>query len=204
MNIDQVIRKLTIGSRAKLVIAIDGYSGAGKTRLLKLLARRNKAVLPVYIDDFINTGEKRRALLSATQDTSTVVELEWNNVKKIRQLLHAYRTSNQRYPMTVYNKKTDRYDREKIFDLSKKVLILEGIFLFHPKLYKNVFDVRIFLDVHRKTADARRIRREKGRWGKKYVPEGNPDSYTYVFKIAWLRYIKQYRPKKLADYVMKV
>ena len=122
------------------------------------------------------------------------MELEWNNIRKLRQLFRAYRTSDKKYAMAVYNPNTGRYDRVMRYDLSKKIMILEGIFLFHPKLYKNTFDVRIFLD----------IEREKKRWGKKYVPETRPDSFVRLFKITYGRYLKKYRPKQLADYVIKV
>lgn len=204
MEIDRVIRTLAARRDGKIIIAIDGFSGSGKTTFLKRLAQRNRAILPVYIDDFINTRKKRRALLRAAKDKTRVMELEWNNVRKIRQLLRAYRTSDKKYSMVVYNPKTDRYDRIMYFDLSKKILVLEGIFLFHPKLYKNAFDIRIFLDIDAKLAEARRVKREKKRWGNNYVPETRSDSFIKLFKITYSKYVKKHRPKQLADYVIKV
>lgn len=188
----------------KLVVAIDGYSGIGKTTLLKSLAKNNKEILPVFIDDFILTGKSRLASIRKAKDKSKVFELKWNNVKMIKQLIHKFRTSNQLYSIKIYNPKTNKYDTAKTFDLSRKVLVLEGIFLFHPKLFKNIFDVRIYLDTDTKKADERRVRREKKRWGKKYFSEDHPDSFVRLFKVAYARYVKQYQPSKLADLVLKV
>lgn len=204
MNADQIIKKLMVGSKGKIVVAIDGYSGSGKTTLLKKLAKNNRAILPVFIDDFIRTGTSRRASLKKAIDKSKVVELDWNNVRKVKQLIRKFRKSSQLYDIAVYDPKTDQHDKRKMFDLSKKVLVVEGIFLFHPKLFRNTFDIRIFLDTDMSQADRRRILREKKRWGDKYFPEDHPDSFVRLFKIAYKRYVKQYQPKKLADFVIKV
>lgn len=73
--IERLVKKLTREGDKKIVVAIDGYSGSGKTTLLKELARRNKAILPVFLDDFMRTGKSRRALLKKSKDKSKVVEL---------------------------------------------------------------------------------------------------------------------------------
>lgn len=199
MKIERLIKRLSSESNEKVVIAIDGYSGSGKTTLLKKLAKHDNMILPVFIDDFIRTNNSRRASLKNASDKSKVVELKWNNIQKIQQLIRAFRTSVRPYPIAVYNQKTDRYDKNKTFNCSKKVLILEGIFLFHPKLFTHTFDVRIYLDADTKEADVRRIKRENRRWGKKYFPEDHPDSFVRLFKIAYARYLKLYQPKKIAD-----
>jgi len=204
MNIERYIRKLIANSTGKTVVAVDGYSGAGKTSILRRLAKANKAIQPVYLDDFMNTGKKRRALLKAARDKVSVMELQWKNVKKIRQLIGAYRTRNGLYAMKLYNPKTDHYDQRRTFNLSKRALVLEGIFIFNSKMYQNLFDIRIFLDVDTKIADDRRIKREKRRWGKEYVSEDRPDSFMRLFKLAYNRYVRKYQPKKIADLVVKV
>ncbi len=192
------------GLPPRSVVAIDGYSGSGKTRLLRALARLNRNILAVHLDDFLNTGKKRRALLKTARDPSVVFELHWNNVEKVQRLLRAYRIQSGSYSVGVYNSKTDRYDKKRVFDLSKKVLVLEGIFLLHPKLYPHTFDATVYLDIDLKVAKARRMQREKRRWGRAYVPEDRPDSFFRLFTFAYTRYVKQYRPKKIADLVVKV
>lgn len=201
MKIEQLIKEIIKKTDRKIIIGIDGYSGAGKTTLLKSLVRNNKNILPIYMDDFILTGKDRLKSIKNAKDKSIVFELKWNNIKKIKHLVNQYRTLNKLYAVKVYNPKTDRYDKIKNFDLSKKILILEGIFLFHPKLFHNFFDIKIFLDANVATADKRRIKREKKRWGNKYFSEDHPDAFIRLFKIAYARYTKQYKPKKLADYV---
>lgn len=118
--------------------------------------------------------------------------------------MQVFRTTTKSYSTSIYNPKTDRYDETKTFDMSKKVLILEDIFLFHPKLFRRTFDGRIYLDTDLKKADAKRKKREQKRWGKEYFSEDHPDSFVRLFKIAYSRYIKQYQPEKVADLVIKV
>jgi radical SAM protein with 4Fe4S-binding SPASM domain len=38
----------------KLVVAIDGYAGSGKTTVANFITRQNTKVLVVHLDDFIN------------------------------------------------------------------------------------------------------------------------------------------------------
>jgi uridine kinase len=102
----------------------------------------------------------------------------------------------------VYNSDTGKADIKKTFDLSKKIMVIEGIFLFHPKLIGDIFDLKIFIDGDVEAADQRRIKREKARWGKDYFPHDHPDSYFRLVKIAFERYYKLYNPKKLADIVV--
>jgi uridine kinase len=42
--------------REKLVVAIDGYTGVGKTTLLENLVKINSEILPVHMDDFMMTN----------------------------------------------------------------------------------------------------------------------------------------------------
>ena len=53
--------------------------------------------------------------------------------------------------------------------------------------------------------DARWIKREKEKWGNDYFPETHPDSYFRQVIMALLqRYTEQYRPEKVADFVLSV
>lgn len=181
-TVQEFIEKEIVQSSKKLVIAIDGYSGAGKTTLLKSIAEKNKDIFPVFMDDFILPIKERELLISKAEDKSKVFELQWYDYQKIKDLISDFK-----------NNKKDH----------KKVLIIEGTFLFHPKLFKNVFDVKIYLDVDFKKANKKRVEREKKRWGKDYFPEDHPDSFTRLFKIAYRRYCKEHKPEKQADFVVK-
>lgn len=190
--------------RSKLVVALDGYSGVGKTTLLTRIAKRDPSVLPVHEDDFIRTGKERERFLAKAKDRSKVFELQWYRIAKIKQLINAFRRSKKRFSaLQIYNAQTDRYDIPKRFDLSKRILLLEGVFLFHPKLFGGIWDKKIYLDAHIKAADRRRVRRERARWGESYIPESHPDSYARLFKIAHRRYRRLYHPGERADLVLR-
>jgi len=204
MNTKEILDEINkrVEDDKKLVVGIDGYSGIGKTTLLNNLIEDNKEILCVYRDDFIKSRKITKKLLENTDDKSKIMELEWCDDKRIRDLVNKFRNSNESYTIKIYNSDTGEVDTDKTFDLSKKILIIEGIFLFHPKLIGDVFDLKIFIDEDMEAADQRRIKREKARWGKDYFPHDHPDSYFKLVKIAFERYLKLYNPKKLADIVV--
>jgi uridine kinase len=185
-------------SNAKLVVGIDGYSGVGKTTLVNDIAKHNAQVLPVHMDDFMVPVTDRERLIANAADPSEVYELYWNDYKLLRSLIDTFHNSeDQRYVVQLPNGST------KILDLSKRILLLEGIFVFHPKLLNDVWDRRVLLELDPKIADQRRITRETQKSGSEYIPESNPTSFFRLFKIAYLRYLKEYQPKMVADMVIK-
>lgn len=191
-------------SDGKIIVDIDGYSGIGKTTILKELAQRNPDYLEVHRDDFLIPRKSYEALLAQTDDKSVVFETEILDLKKILNFIKAFRTSDSVYRTTIFDTKSGECDIERKYDFSKRILVLEGVFLFHPKQLLDVFDVKIFLDGDRLVADRRRIKREKEKWGKDYFPEDHPDSYVRHLKIAFDRYLKMYKPKESADLVISV
>jgi uridine kinase len=202
----QIIKDIhRLDNKSKLIIGVDGYSGMGKTTLLNHLQNTDRALLTVNLDDFILPRRKRDKILSLSRDKSKAIELQWYNLNKIKRLIAAFKkTRKGRYIEGVYDAETDKYSLKKTYDFSKRFLIIEGVFLYHPKVLNNIFDKRFYLDGNVKLADARRRAREKKKWGKRYFPETNPNSYSRLFKKAYVRYISKYRPQKTADRVFYV
>lgn len=190
---------------SKSVVAIDGYSGIGKTTLLRNLADKYDFILPVYMDDFILTGKERKEKLRQAKDPASVFELEWYDYDMIKKLINKFRSADsETFSISVYNPDTDQKDTSRSFDLTKKILVMEGVFLFHPKLFPNIFDFKVFIDSDMEKADRQRVVRERKRWGKDYIPEDDPQSYTRLFKIAHKRYLETYCPDKSADLLIKI
>ena len=189
--------------RKKLVVAIDGYTGVGKTTLLNKLAELNTDILEIHKDDFLLSREKTALLLAKTKDRSKIFELKNNDYNKLRKLINYFKKGKKLFKTKIFNGKTGKIDIEKTYNLSKKILVIEGVFLFHPKL-NNLWDKRIYLDGNTKIIDERRVAREQKRWGEKYFPETHPDSHFKHTIIALKRYRKQYKPNKKADLVLKV
>lgn len=205
-QIEQIEQKIAEYSKKhkKLVVGIDGYSGIGKTTLLNKLIKNNQNIVPVFRDDFIKPRRIIEKLLKSSDDKSKIMELEWCDNEKIRDLVGKFKENNEIYTTKTYNPDTGDVDIEKTFDLSKNIMIIEGIFLFHPKLIDDIFDLKIFLEGDNEAADERRRKREKERWGEKYFPDTHPDSYFRLVKIAFDRYYKSYKPQHRANIVIKI
>ena len=189
---------------SKLVVGIDGYTGVGKTTLLNNLAKLNPNILSVNRDDFQIPRSKFQKLYKNVKDRSHVFELEMNDSRKLNKLVQTFRNSNKLYKIKAYDGVSGKINIPKTFDLSKKIMVIEGVFMFHPKLLNKIWDKRIYLKGDIKQIDKRRIAREKKRWGKKYFPETRPDSYFRQVIIALKRYKKLYKPDKIADKVFRV
>lgn len=203
-KIDRMIKKW-LPNRKKIVIAIDGYSGSGKTTVLEYLARINSNVLPLFLDDFIEHWSKRKEMMSQTEDKSRVFELKWYRYREIEELILKFREQKDSFHRArVYDYERNDFGPIKEFDLSKRVLVVEGIFLFHPKHKINrMWDKKIYLDINFEKGDRRRIQRQMEKWGEQYIPETHPDSYVLPFKQAYRRYLEKYKVGNKVDAVIK-
>ncbi len=189
----------------KLVIAIDGYTGIGKTTLLNNLISINSEIIPVNRDDFLLSRKIVKEKLTNAKDKSEVFELEVCDIDKLTGLIRAFKNGEKSYTTTVYDYVSGEVKKEKEFDLLKNIMVVEGVFMFHPKLsLNNLWDKKIYLEGNISQIDKRRIKREKEKWDDNYFPETHPDSYFKQVTIALQRYINLYKPQDSADLVIKV
>ena len=189
----------------KLVVAIDGYAGSGKTTVADFIAKQNIDVLVIHLDDFIKHWKERKQMIDRAKDKSKVFEYGWYRYDDLQKLVDQFK--NRQSGSVKY--KTYDFDRndfgmKRSFDLSKKILVLDGVFLLHPKHSINrLWDKRIYIDVDFDKADKKRIAREKKKWGKGYLPENHPNNWVQYFKVAYRRYLGTYKPYGVADVVFK-
>ena len=181
--------QILLESKPKLVVAIDGYTGVGKTTVSNELSNINSDVLVIHQDDFLISKADLENLLKNADDKSVIFELKNVDTNKIKDIIAKYKTGGTIYKTQVFNPISGNIDIEKTFDLSKKVLVIEGVFMFHPESLDGLWDKR-------------RVEREKKRWGKDYFPEDHPDSYFGQVIVALKRYIKRYGPQGKADLVI--
>lgn len=193
-------------NRVKLVLAIDGYAGAGKTTIADFIAKQNPNALIIHLDDFIRHWKERKRMIEKADDKSKIFEYNWYRYDDLEKLIKEFRDKSRGcLKLKTYDFDKNDFGPKKLFDLSKKILIIDGIFLFHPEHKINkLFDKKIYLDVDFAKADKKRIAREKKKWGKSYIPENHPDNWTKYFKIAYRRYVEMYKPKNKADIVFKI
>lgn len=174
--INQLISFLN-GLDCGTVVGLEGYSGIGKTTLCNQIKKVNSKILILHMDDYVVTSNKKENLEPQLDDRFENLNLEWTDVKK------------------------DGFEKLKadIIENSDKIVLVEGIFLSHPNVLPHIFDKHIFIDGDENLADSRRIEREKARWGDNYFPESHPDSFARLFKLAWQKYLKLYKPKTTSD-----
>ncbi len=196
--------KVWNNNHGKLVVAIDGYAGSGKTTVANFIAKQNSNVLVIHLDDFIRHWKHRKQMIDAAKDKSKVFEYDWYRYEDIQRLVNQFKNKQKdSIKLKVYDFEKNDFGPKKLFNLSKKILVIEGILLFHPKHgTSKLWDKRVYLDVDFDKADKKRISREKKKWGKDYIPEDHQDNWTKHFKKSYGRYIKKYMPKKKADLIL--
>lgn len=203
----RINEKIRVWSKnhAKLIVAIDGCAGSGKTTAADFIVRQNPNILAVHLDDFINHWKDRKRMIEEARNKSKVFEYNWYRYDDLEKLVSEFKTKNKgSIKFKTYDYHKNDLGSEKSFDLSKKILIIEGIFLFHPKHKLNKeWDKTVYLDVDFAKADKKRVAREKKKWGKDYLPENHPNNWTKYYKEAYRRYVKEYRPQKESDIVFK-
>ena len=190
---------------AKLVVAIEGYAGSGKSTIGDFIARHNTDVLSIHLDDFIQHLKVRKHLIEKSRDKPKIFEYHWYRYGDIEKLIRAFLQGKKSISFKTYDYNKNNFSPKKIFDLSKKILVIDGIFLLHPKhLITKFVDKNIYLDTDFFKADKKRIAREKKRWGKNYLPENHPDNWVKYFKSAYKTYAKKYSLANRSDLVFKV
>ena len=190
----------------QLVVAIDGYAGSGKTTVADFISKNNPDALVVHLDDFIRHWKDRKQMMDTARNKSKIFELNWYRYNDLEKLIKKFKTKKEKIiKLKTYNFDRNDFGPKKSFNLSKKILVLDGIFLFHPRhKISKFFNKRIYLDINFNKADKKRILREKRKWGKSYIQENHTHNWIKHFKKAYVRYVKEYKPKKIADIVISV
>lgn len=190
----------------RLVVAIDGYAGSGKTSVANRIAELNPNCLVVHLDDFIKHWKTRKRMMGAARDRSKVFEYRWYRYDAVERLVRGFLAGKRKIiRLKVYDFDENDFSIPKPFDLSKNILVLEGVFLIHPKHRINtLWAKKVFLKTDLTKAEARHTYQEKEKWGDSYLPENHPDSYFRYFKGAYRRYLDHYSPEQRADLVVNI
>lgn len=161
-----------------LVVAIEGYPGAGKTTLADSIESESFKILRQ--DEYLFSLDKRLRLLKSSSNVTDAVILDFYDNRRLNKDLAALQRSSP-----------------------KQTIIVEGVFLFDPRRYRGVWDKQVYISVDKELADFRRVKREKARWGNKYMPEGDPRALFPLITRIYSEWTKQVSPEKMADLVLK-
>ncbi len=149
MNAKEITKKIKQMNFKKkpVIIAIDGFGGAGKSTLAKDLKKELQSATIVEVDDFYLFGVKSDANKS-NFDRSRLVEQVLEPLKQ-GQSASYQKSIDENNPLSEY------------FDVPQvDYLILEGVSSFHPGISKYI-DYKIWLDISADEAKKRMMNRDK-------------------------------------------
>ena len=177
------------------ILAIVGPTASGKSTLAKKIKKAfgEQAVLissdSYYRDQSEKSLEERRR---TNYDEPKALEMELL-VKHLKKLLRGETVEIPVYDFALHTRK-----KETIRVESKPMIIIEGIFLFWEKALRELFDLKIFIDVPADVRLARRIKRDIKERGR---------SLEFVL-YQWFTFVKPgeerfiYPTKKYADLIV--
>jgi len=148
----------------RVIVAIDGVDGAGKTtfadELAPVLAQRGRAVVRASVDGFHN----RRAIRyqKGTSDPEGFFLDSYNYEALGRFLLDPFRHGAPSVDVARYDHETDQETSSPVQVANSAVLLLDGIFLHRDEL-KDLWDFSIFLSVPFSISYARMAARDGSR-----------------------------------------
>jgi uridine kinase len=162
-----------------IVVAVDGYPGAGKTTTADILKKNGFQV--IRQDSYLLPLKERLRLLEKSSNREKTVQLSFHEDRRLSEDVKAWRN------------KAD----------SKQVLVVEGVFLLDRRRYPKLWDRTVYLKADWALTDARRVEREKRRWGSQYVPETDPQSLFAIVVSAYRHWVAKERPEDTVDLVLE-
>ena len=199
-EVAQNIAMQAFDAERPFMVGVNGVDGSGKTMLSAELHRQLEAqglpVTIVHIDDFTQPHSRRTA-------SNDPIERYYNNTFDIDSLRSAIlEPLVARQLGSVLLRHESPHDPSQVvehkysFTSSPSVVIVEGVFVFRPKL-ADYFDTKIFVDVPLSEMRERAIERDVPHFGfgvlKKYLTRYIP---------AQTRYLEVVRPFDIADIVI--
>ena len=182
-----------------MLIAVDGLAGSGKSTLAKELQSIYPEAQIVEMDSFFLPLARRTPFYPQKQ-----AYLEYDYGRLLSQVLIPFQKRLET-SYVKYNWVMDKVGSEKFYISPDKMLIIDGVTSFHPKVQDSVnFDYRIWVESAAKTRWARVKKRDdqKAREFGGYN-EKTKDYYKDEWIILENNYFQKYSPDKIADLVFK-
>lgn len=187
----------------KLIVGIDGNSGTGKSSIATGVAKKNKNLLLVHLDDFLKPAKERKEILQKAKYKPGVYQKNWYDLKDFKNLIKLLNNPGRKRILELkHHTQTPQKIKNKKYNLTKKIALVEGAFLHNTEMYGKIFDKIIFIELPQKVLNQRRIKRFKIRF-----PQGDQEKAKRIsryFDVAWKSYLKKYNPKKKSDVIIKI
>jgi uridine kinase len=161
------------------------------------LKRNNKKAIQVSIDGFHFDKVHRYKL--GKDSARGYYEDSYNEVDFVEKVLIASQKENPKITIATHNLETDEYLHLKPISITNDTIIItDGAYLFKP-IYKDYWDLKIYLKTDFQTALIRAIKRDvKLLGGLKATKERYKNRYHKSSEI----YINENKPEKLADIII--
>lgn len=148
--IDEIISKIDEIKKEKIIIAIDGDCGSGKTTLSKKIQEKYNCNI-IHMDDFF---------LQPHQRTPERLAEPGGNIDHERFLKDILTPLEQNISFSYqpFNCQTMDFDQPIKIE-PKKITIIEGSYSHHPKFSSHIYDLKIFLSIDEKNQLDRILKR---------------------------------------------
>lgn len=136
-----------------IVIGFTGGTGSGKTTLAQRLNEvfKNNSVIikqDSYYKDFPDKSFEERVQINYDHPDTFDMERFTDDVRRLK--------AGETIECPVYNYAEYKRDKETVTVEPKRIIILEGLFLFENPALSNLIDIKVFVDTD---ADVRILRR---------------------------------------------
>jgi uridine kinase len=189
-------------SRHPLRVGIDGVDASGKTTLANALAdylqTQDRPIIRASIDGFHKPKSIRYQ--KGRNSPEGYYKDSFNNRAIIDNLLAPLGSDcNSQYTTAVFDFKTDsEVVMEPQSANPNSILIMEGVFLFRPELFK-YWDLKIFITSDFETTVARAAKRDGWYLGKE---QDVIEKYNQRYVPGQKLYLKEANPELSADFVI--
>lgn len=171
------------------IVGITGGSGSGKTTFLKAIEEKfsKEEICIVSQDEYYRPREEQFVDENGVQNfdlPSSINDIRFAD--DLKKLIAGETVEKQEYTFN-----NDLAEAEMLTFKPTKVIIVEGIFIFHYPLIAQMLDFKIFIDARDDLKIIRRIRRD--RLERNYPLDDVLYRYQHHVTPAYERYIKPYK-----------
>ncbi|TCP55985.1 uridine kinase [Tumebacillus sp. BK434] len=197
--IDEILSKKHPDLR--LLLGIDGLSGAGKTTLVQGLAaeleRRGIETAVLHVDDLITVRERRYH--TGQPEWYEHYTLQWDAESIAENVFRAWVRGDRQLELDVYDSAGDAVHPQTFTVPQDGILIVEGVYL-QRKEWRGFFDYMVYIDCPREV----RFARVTKRGGQDLHDPARIDLYKRRYWAAEDHYLQTEQPLARADFIREL